>query len=100
MDYEVRDIDDLYSYPPFIMDVFDEDDDIMDSKDDFLARAIIEPEDCAIVKQSDFENDRGKEIPLKPRWHELRFMPGEPKSGDILVSFSVSQIDYNYLHPA
>jgi len=26
-------------------------------------------------------------------------MPGEPKSGEILVSFSVSQIDYNYMHP-
>jgi hypothetical protein len=31
MDYEVRDINDLYSYPPFIFDVFDEDEEIMDS---------------------------------------------------------------------
>jgi hypothetical protein len=30
----------------------------------------------------------------------MRFMPGEPISGEILVSFSVSAIDYNYLHPA
>ena len=50
MDYEVRDINDLHSYPPFIFDVFDEDQDLMDNDDDFLARAIVEPEDCAIVR--------------------------------------------------
>ena len=26
-------------------------------------------------------------------------MPGEPKSGEILVSFAVSAIDYNYVQP-
>ena len=31
MDYEVRDINDLYSYPPFIFDVFDKDEEILDS---------------------------------------------------------------------
>jgi len=51
MDYEVRDINDLYSYPPFILDVFDKDEELMDNDDDFLARAIVEPEDCAIVRQ-------------------------------------------------
>jgi hypothetical protein len=51
LDYEVRDINDLYSYPPFILDVFDHDDDLFDNDDDFLARAIIEPEDCAISLQ-------------------------------------------------
>ena len=39
-------MNDLESYPPFIFDVFDYDDDLMDSSDDYLARAIIEPEDC------------------------------------------------------
>jgi len=46
LEYEVRDVNDLESYPPFIFDVFDYDDDLMDSSDDYLARAIIEPEDC------------------------------------------------------
>jgi hypothetical protein len=41
-------MEDLESYPPFIFDVFDHDDDIFDSTPDFLGRAIIEPEDCAI----------------------------------------------------
>lgn len=100
LDYEVRDINDLESYPPFILDVYDEDQELLDSSDDYLARAIIEPEDCNIIQQKDFENDRNKEIPDTPRWHPLHFLPGEPKSGEILISFSVSEIDYNYMHPA
>lgn len=100
LDYEVRAINDLESYPPFILDVFDEDQELLDSSDDFLARAIVEPEDCAISLQKDFEVDTNLEIPPVPRWHPLHFLPGEPKSGEILVSFSVSAIDYNYMHPA
>ena len=99
LDYEVRDINDLESYPPFILDVWDEDNDITDSTDDYLARAIVEPEDCSIVLQSAFETDRTKEIPDTPRWHPLFYAPGEPKSGEILVSFSVSQLDYNFMNP-
>ena len=57
LEYEVRDINDLESYPPFIFDVFDQDQELMDSSDDYLARAIIEPEDCAITVQSQFEMD-------------------------------------------
>lgn len=105
LDYEVRDIDDLSSYPPFILDVFDEDQELLDSTDDFLARAIInpgaeKPEDRPVItQQKDFEIDRHLEIPDVPKWHPLRFLPGEPKSGEILVSFAVSAIDYNYMHP-
>lgn len=56
LDYEVRDIDDLSSYPPFILDVFDEDAELLDSTDDFLARAIIDPgadneEDRPVITQ-------------------------------------------------
>lgn len=100
MEYEVRDINDLESYPPFIFDVFDQDVDLLDSSDDYLARAIIEPENCAISLQSQFENDKSLEIPETPRWHPMRFAEGEPMSGEILVSFSVSEIDYNYIMPA
>mmetsp|Transcript_30294 Transcript_30294/g.46322 ORF Transcript_30294/g.46322 Transcript_30294/m.46322 type:complete len:92 (+) Transcript_30294:1984-2259(+) len=37
---------------------------------------------------------------MTPRWHPLHFAEGEPKSGEVLVSFAVSEIDYNYLMPA
>ena len=41
-------MDDLYSYLPFIIDIFDYDDELFDSTPDYLGRAIIEPEDCQI----------------------------------------------------
>ena len=109
LDYEVRDINDLESYPPFIFDVYDYDDDLFDSSNDYLARAIIEPEDCAIVLEKDFKtctehgqdrcnycrDERAlKEIPLTPRWHPLKFSVDSPTSGEVLVSFSVSQLEY------
>jgi len=37
-----------------------------------------------------------REIPEKPRWHPCYYMPGTPKCGEILVSFSVTDHDYNY----
>ena len=59
----MRDINDLKCYPPFILDVYDEDRDLLDKTDDFLARAIIQTDACSLVKQSYFENDKNKEIP-------------------------------------
>ena len=52
-EYEVRDINDLESYPPFLLDLYDRDEGFLDS-DDFLARAIIEPEECSIVTEKTF----------------------------------------------
>jgi hypothetical protein len=46
MEYEVRDETDVWSFPPFILDVFDQDDELFDRSDDYLARGIIEPEEC------------------------------------------------------
>lgn len=49
LDYEVENQEDMESYPPFIFDCYDHDDGIIDSKDDFMGRALIEPEDCALI---------------------------------------------------
>jgi hypothetical protein len=48
LDYEVDDAMDLLTYPPFIFDIFDYDDDLFDKTPDFLCRCVVEPEDCAI----------------------------------------------------
>jgi len=46
LEYEVRDIKDRKCYPPFVLDVFDSDaENLIDTTDDYLARAIIYPED-------------------------------------------------------
>ena len=95
-EYEVRDINDLESYPPFLLDLYDRDEGFLDS-DDFLARAIIEPEECSIVTEREFNgpctthdtqsctfclSERTRlEIPETPKWHPLRYSEGDPESG-------------------
>lgn len=107
LDYEVVDQADLESYPPFIFDIYDYDDDLFDSTPDFLCRAIVEPEDCSIIMQKDFEHCKEHqqkdcnmcahllaEIPDTPRWHPCYFSPGTPRCGEILVSFAVADHDF------
>ena len=99
LDYEVENQLDLESFPPFIFDVYDHDDGLMDNTDDFLGRAIIEPEDCAIITQEKLEeygNDELK-VPVEPMWHPFHYAPGEPKCGEVLVAFSVVEHDYNFM---
>jgi len=40
------------------------------------------------------------EIPEIPKWHPLRYSEGDPESGQVLVSFSVSSLSYTYVHDA
>lgn len=49
LELEVEDFDDVLSYPPIIVDCYDFDDDVLKNNPDFLGRAIIEPEDCALL---------------------------------------------------
>ena len=107
LEYEVDDPNDLESFPPFIFDVFDYDDDLFDSTPDYLGRAIIEPEDCSIVLQSKFEKCEDHDqkncdmcanlmldVPAVPRWHTFHFAPGEPCCGKVLCSFAVVEHDF------
>ena len=48
-------------------------------------------------KHSETDIRREKEIPLVPKWHDLRFAEGEPVSGEILLSLSVSKTEYSYV---
>jgi len=50
-DYEVEKMRDLTTFPPFILDVYDYDDDLFDKEPDFLCRAIIPPTECSLVTQ-------------------------------------------------
>ena len=49
LEYEVEDFDDILSYPPIIIDCYDFDNDVLKNDPDFMGRAIIEPEDCALI---------------------------------------------------
>ena len=98
LDYEVENQDDLESYPPFIFDCYDSDTGLLDSTDDFLGRAIIEPEDCALITQEKLEafNNDELAVDVEPRWHPFYYAAGEPKEGEILVAFTVVEHDYNF----
>ena len=102
LEYEVRSFDDYETYPPLVFDVYDQDNELLDSSDDYLARAILHPKDLdyAIVHQNQFSENRSLEIPTKPKWYPLRYAAGEPISGEILASFAVAEMDYNFKTPS
>jgi hypothetical protein len=58
--------------------------------DDFLARSIIEIKDAAI------SND---DIVPRPKWHTCHLQPSAPACGEVLVSFSIVEEDFNYKIP-
>ena len=37
------------------------------------------------------------EIPNEPKWHPIRFRPGDPKCGEVLCSFCVVEHDYQFV---
>lgn len=82
--YEGNQPEDL---PPFILDIYDKDFDLLDSTDDFICRAII-PISEAHVSYED-------SVP-KPKWHPCRLKSGAPMSGEVLVSFSIVDSDFNF----
>lgn len=91
LDYDVASQDDLETYPPFILDVFDNDDGIFDRTDDFLGRALINPVEASIKMQEEFQECKQhgqrqcllcfkllEEVPKLPKWHPIRYEPGSP----------------------
>jgi hypothetical protein len=110
MEYEVGDEKDLLTYPPFIFDIWDYDDDLLDSTDDYMCRCVVEPEDCAIMMVQEkcklhenincsFTECAFSEVPKEPRWHPCFYSPGSEKCGELLVSFSTGADEYKYCTP-
>jgi len=83
--YEANSIEEL---PPFIIDCYDEDQTLVGKNDaDYLARATIYMWEC--------NYSEGERVP-EPKWHEMRFSPKGPKSGEVLVSFSIVEDDFSF----
>ena len=74
----------------------------MDSTDDFIGRAIIEPEDCAIVTQQQLQDAGNDELRVyvEPRWHPIFIKTGEPYCGEVLIRFVVTDYDFNFRQSA
>ncbi len=79
--------------PPFILDVWDKD---FGSEGDFLARCMIPIQDSAHVFD---KKKKTTEKPPRPQWHGCKLSPGSPDCGQILVSFSIVDSDFNYQVP-
>jgi hypothetical protein len=71
--------------PPCIIDCFDHDDDLIGSSVDYLAR-------CTVDLQHEKLGVKN-EIP-DPKWYPCYFKKGGPKSGELLLSFSVNDLDF------
>jgi len=83
--------------PPFILDVYDHDDGVLDSTDDYLCRCVIPLEESSYIIYDD--DDEDKNTPPDPKWHKLRFDADSPASGEILCSFVISSSDFNWRVP-
>lgn len=87
MTYEVNPKEEM---PPIIIDCYDKDEGILDGGDDFIARALIYEKDAAVSYKD--------EVPT-PKWHPFKLKPDSPKCGEVLISFSVVESDFNFEFP-
>ena len=71
-----------------MLDVFDWDKGPLE--DDFIARSIIYIDKCSYSTDNTV---------MRPKWHPCRLNASAPPCGEILVSFSIVESDYNYATP-
>lgn len=86
------DYDTLNDAPPVVLNIWDKDEELLDSTDDYLGRCVVYLNNAAVS-----HDDR---IP-EPKWHDIRigFSDKEPACGQMLVSFSLVEDDYTYKIP-
>jgi hypothetical protein len=75
---------DVEQMSPLIMDVYDYD----TLGNDFICRAVIPIKDAAYIQDSDKV--------VKPKWHQCKLKPDSPAQGEILVSFAITELDYQF----
>jgi len=55
--------------------------------DDYISRCTIAMGDAAISEN---------EVVPKPKWHDCKLNPKAPREGELLISFSVVDMDFNF----
>lgn len=95
------DMADLDTAPPIIFNIWDHDDDILDSTDDYLGRAVIYLKDAASNLEFGDDDEECNRVP-KPKWHDIRigFDESTPPCGQVLCSFIIARDDFNFETPA
>jgi hypothetical protein len=71
--------------PPIVMDIYDSDG-LLDS-DDYISRCFVLMDKAAVGY-----NDK---VP-RPQWEDCRLTTKAPKEGELLISFSVVDLDFNF----
>ena len=95
------DMADLDTAPPIIFNIWDHDDDLLDSSDDFLGRAVIYLRDAKTNLEYGDDEAQCNTVP-KPDWHDIRigFDESTPPCGQVLCSFIVARDDFDFETPA
>lgn len=78
------DTDKVKSMAPFILDIYD--DDAIGA--DFIVRSVIYIHEASYIENSN--------VVPKPKWHKCSLKPGAPPQGEVLVSFAVCDLDYDF----
>lgn len=97
------DMADLETAPPIVFNIWDRDEDILDSTDDYLGRAVIYLNEASSnLSEHGSEDDIYVNNIPKPKWHDIRvgFDETQPACGQVLCSFVIARDDMDFLTPA
>ena len=99
--YDMADIDNA---PPIVLNIWDRDEDILDSTDDYLGRAVIYLKDASsnLSEGGGGEDDAHCNRIPQPKWHDIRvgFDETQPPCGQVLCSFIIARDDFDFETPA
>lgn len=99
------DMADLETAPPVVFNIWDRDEDLLDSTDDYLGRAVIylnEASSNLSENNGNGDDDAYCNSMPKPKWHDIRvgFDETQPACGQVLCSFIIARDDFDFQTPA
>lgn len=91
---------DIKEAPPVVLNIWDEDNDLLDSTDDFMGSAVIDLKQAATCFHSIHYKQQLNECPT-PTWHKVRetLKPDSKECGEILCSFVVVPEEFKFQLP-
>jgi len=91
---------DIKDAPPVVLHVWDYDNDLMDSTDDYMGSAVIDLKQASTYFHSVNFKKELNECP-QPTWHKIRetLKPDSKECGEILCSFVVVPDKFNFQLP-
>ena len=98
------DMADLDTAPPVVLNIWDKDEDLLDSTDDYLGRAVVYLKDASsnLTMNEGGDEDAYCNIIPEPKWHDIRigFDETQPPCGQVLCSFIIARDDFDFQTPS